>query len=209
MGAHTVGHVHKKFSGYGFDNEVLDPIVNAWDLSPTVFDNGYYFELVLHKWKLTPLDNTRSIWSQNNYNMNQLIMLNTDIVTSYPIDSIISSNQLGIPGTICGDKALIGEKYGCIFPKEGGTDVYTSSETFSDTNLISTFDQIKYYMNFRVHWLHDFSLSFTKMTTAGFKVIQFEGEDTNIPHMVTVLPERKSEKLGTVYPIDLEKCPST
>jgi len=47
MGAHTLGHVHREFSGYtGHPNvdPVTDPdaLFNAWDTTPTVFDNDYY-----------------------------------------------------------------------------------------------------------------------------------------------------------------------
>lgn len=45
MGAHTLGHVHEKNSGYnghpGF-NPKLDILDNAWDFTPTEFDNKYY-----------------------------------------------------------------------------------------------------------------------------------------------------------------------
>ena len=53
-GAHTLGHVNPENSGYdghpGFvpsqQPTSLDPnTVNAWDLSPTVFDNDYYFQM--------------------------------------------------------------------------------------------------------------------------------------------------------------------
>ena len=49
MGAHTLGHVHPQFSG--FDGHPGYPAnkdirVNAWDTTPTSFDNEYYNELV-------------------------------------------------------------------------------------------------------------------------------------------------------------------
>lgn len=48
IGAHTLGHVHPEFSGYGvattpvkvFGNN--DLITNAWDTTPHLFDNTYY-----------------------------------------------------------------------------------------------------------------------------------------------------------------------
>ena len=176
--------------------------MNAWDLSPTTFDSGYYTELLLFNWKLIQLDSKRSFWFQSD----QLIMLNTDIVNAYPINDIINSNPLGLPGSVCGVKALNGLEYGCIFPRVDANQTIIR-KTFNDTTLMSTYDQINHYSNFRLHWLHDFSFSFTKMTTVGFKVIPFVGNNTNHPHKVTVLPAKSSEKLGTVYPIDLEKCP--
>jgi hypothetical protein len=52
-GAHTLGHVNAENSNYDghpgwkpADYPKADPItVNAWDRSPTVFDNDYYFQV--------------------------------------------------------------------------------------------------------------------------------------------------------------------
>ena len=48
-GAHSVGHVHTQFSGYGFNDNLAaleaDPLTNAWDESPWIFDNVYYDSL--------------------------------------------------------------------------------------------------------------------------------------------------------------------
>ena len=49
IGAHNLGHVHPQFSGYnghpGFPANT-DITVNAWDNTPTVFDNEYFNTLV-------------------------------------------------------------------------------------------------------------------------------------------------------------------
>ena len=53
-GAHSVGHVHPEFSGFGHPESatmttaILDanPTLNAWDKSPDVFDNQYYQSLI-------------------------------------------------------------------------------------------------------------------------------------------------------------------
>ena len=52
MGGHTLGFVHKEFSGYGFEptptavttEEQLQ--TNAWDTTPHIFDNEYYRSMV-------------------------------------------------------------------------------------------------------------------------------------------------------------------
>ena len=49
-GAHSVGHVHTQFSGFGFNDNFatleLNPLNNAWDESPWIFDNVYYDSLI-------------------------------------------------------------------------------------------------------------------------------------------------------------------
>ena len=52
-GAHTLGHVNPEHSGYDghpgwkpSDYPRANPnTVNAWDQTPTVFDNDYYFQI--------------------------------------------------------------------------------------------------------------------------------------------------------------------
>ena len=50
-GAHSVGHVHTQFSGFGFNDNLAaleaDPTTNAWDETPWIFDNVYYDSLAL------------------------------------------------------------------------------------------------------------------------------------------------------------------
>ena len=50
-GAHSVGHVHTQFSGFGFNDDLkaleAEPLTNAWDESPWTFDNEYYDSLAL------------------------------------------------------------------------------------------------------------------------------------------------------------------
>jgi Peroxidase len=42
LGAHTVGHVHNEFTGYGVPGKQTDPLTNAFDETPNKFDNNYY-----------------------------------------------------------------------------------------------------------------------------------------------------------------------
>lgn len=47
LGAHTLGHVHLENSGYGSTvDPSLNPTTNAFDLTPNVFDNSYYQQMV-------------------------------------------------------------------------------------------------------------------------------------------------------------------
>ena len=50
LGAHTVGHVHPQFSGYGSVDDIqflsANYADNAWDETPAVFDNQYYKSLL-------------------------------------------------------------------------------------------------------------------------------------------------------------------
>lgn len=42
LGAHTLGHVHPQFSGYGRVIELENYTTNSWDPTPHLFDNQYY-----------------------------------------------------------------------------------------------------------------------------------------------------------------------
>ena len=80
IGAHTVGHVHTEFSGFGFlDTEAVRqdrPTENAWDESPNRFDHQYFLSLEIELWQnhqekfqgLTPRtfsDKTSNMWIVN------------------------------------------------------------------------------------------------------------------------------------------------
>ena len=46
-GAHTIGHVHASgYNGHPGADMGADPTVNAWDATPTLFDNGYFTQLL-------------------------------------------------------------------------------------------------------------------------------------------------------------------
>ena len=53
-GAHSVGHVHPEFSGFGHPESATmttaqldaNPTLNAWDKSPDIFDNQYFQSLI-------------------------------------------------------------------------------------------------------------------------------------------------------------------
>ena len=58
-GAHSTGHVHTAFSGFGHNDNLatleLDPLTNAWDETPWVFDNLYFDSLAIEVNKYTTL----------------------------------------------------------------------------------------------------------------------------------------------------------
>jgi len=53
-GAHSVGHVHTQYSGFGFNDNIatleLNPLNNGWDETPFIFDNFYYDSLAGEFW---------------------------------------------------------------------------------------------------------------------------------------------------------------
>ena len=60
-GAHSVGHVHTQFSGFGFPDTLNQleqaALTNAWDESPWIFDNLYFHSLAEELW----LNNINSV----------------------------------------------------------------------------------------------------------------------------------------------------
>jgi hypothetical protein len=46
LGAHSLGHVHPYFSGYGLPTNHSDINNNAWDSTPAILDNLYYSEII-------------------------------------------------------------------------------------------------------------------------------------------------------------------
>jgi catalase (peroxidase I) len=49
LGGHTIGHVHPDIngSGYGFPGDATEDILmNAWDVTPAIFDNNYYNSII-------------------------------------------------------------------------------------------------------------------------------------------------------------------
>ena len=46
-GAHTIGHVHASgYNGHPGADMSQDATINAWDQTPTLFDNGYFVQLL-------------------------------------------------------------------------------------------------------------------------------------------------------------------
>ena len=108
LGAHTLGHVHKEFSGYdGHPNDPkvnTDVTVNAWDSTPDVFDNDYFVKVRLRPWAIVygnPLGYV------------------TAYATSNDKSKIPAVNSIWIDGA-CGTTAI------------GAGHVYPSAQTIND-----------------------------------------------------------------------------
>ena len=48
LGAHTLGHVHTYYSGYGTANSIADGYTNGFDDTPHIFDNNYYYNMLIN-----------------------------------------------------------------------------------------------------------------------------------------------------------------
>jgi len=69
LGAHTVGHVHPQYSGFGNKDEAnffhVRYADNAWDETPEVFDNQYYKSLLMEFWQndINPENPSLNTWN--------------------------------------------------------------------------------------------------------------------------------------------------
>lgn len=122
LGGHTLGHVHPDNSGYnghpGDPNTNTDITINAWDSTPTVFDNDYYFQVLNVPWAniFNSLNETdKNIWIDTNCgasfgsfniypspstvnvcnNGGKLIALNTDMALTFPVNTTNVQNPRG------------------------------------------------------------------------------------------------------------------
>ena len=126
LGAHTLGHVKVEYSGYGFANETNDVRTNAWDVTPTTFDNQYYHSLLTVSWAWTQpvLDGpSRSIFDDGAVHT---IMLGTDMVLGFPVNTTakVAGFEVGLPNQVCGPKAVNGQ-YGCVIDSANGHGAMT------------------------------------------------------------------------------------
>jgi len=146
MGAHTLGHVHTQFSGYGFNVTAASPaVVNAWDNTPTVFDNQYYQSMLNIPWGWNqPNGPSKSLFKDG---PNQ-VMLGTDMVLGFPADTttVVGGFTVGAAGQVCGPRSVNGAA-GCTFGRAG-----TSS-----TTLPSTFALASSYANNNALFLTNFA----------------------------------------------------
>ena len=184
IGAHTLGHVHTQYSGYGLPRANTSILINAWDSTPTVFDNQYYKSLLNVAWDWKQPDGpTKSIFITP---ANQ-IMLGTDMVLGYPANTadVVSGSIVGTPGQHCGPTAgNPPQPYGCNAP------------TFSApaTTHPPTFALAASYAANNAMFLSSFATSYTKMTTVGYGVpAKIDGSTA-------------TGKLGTLTSIDFATC---
>ena len=184
IGAHTLGHVHTEFSGYGLPNANTNILINAWDTTPTVFDNQYYKSLlnVAWDWK-QPDGTTKSIFTTP---ANQ-VMLGTDMVLGYPANTaaVVGGSIVGTPGQHCGPTSTNPPAlYGCNAP----------TFTAPATTPPRTFALATSYATNNALFLSNFATSYTKMTTAGYGVPAKKDGST------------AAGKLGTLTSVDFTTC---
>jgi len=183
IGAHTLGHVHTQFSGYGFNvTAASSTLVNAWDNTPTVFDNQYYQSMLNIPWGWNqPNGPSKSLFKDG---PNQ-VMLGTDMVLGFPADTttVIGGFTVGAAGQVCGPTQVNGAA-GCTFGR-GGT---------SSTTLPSTYALAASYATNNALFLTNFATSFAKMTSVGY------GVPANVDGATA------SGKLGTLTAINLATC---
>jgi len=154
LGAHTLGHVHQANSGYGLNDAAANILTNAWDTTPTVFDNLYFNSLITKAWVngANPGSTTKNIWKIGNGN----IMANTDMVNSFPIDLSTTGTC-----TACGQLTQVcggGAGLSCIGPSST-----TPVPTLATTQKYQTANAATNLL-----FLADFSAAFVKMTSVGY-----------------------------------------
>ena len=181
IGAHTLGHVHTENSGYGLPNAAANILTNAWDSTPTVFDNQYYKSLLNVAWDWKQPDGAaKSIFTTPATQ----IMLGTDMVLGYPANTaaVVNGFTVGTPGQKCGP-ANGQVPYGCGVPPAPPV-----------TTPPSTFTLATSYAANNALFLSNFATAYTKMMTVGYGVPAAADGST------------ATGKLGTLTSIDFTTC---
>jgi catalase (peroxidase I) len=146
IGAHTIGHVHPAASGYGSITTNTNPniLTNAWDTTPSVFDNQYYVNL-LRGWisAVNPGNTSKNIWFRPPGPSPDL-MLNSDMALAYNIGTTTGVNNIAAIGLTCNNNN------GCATGRPATATLVT---TFANSNAA---------------FLSAFAASFAKMTTVGY-----------------------------------------
>jgi len=154
LGAHTLGHVHPQFSGYGAPT-VTSLSDNAWDNTPHVFDNNYYTNL-LAPWNNQHANGDRSnnadftasdtdnMWMKDTGGN---IMLNSDMALAYSISQ--ANNFHGVLHQRCSNGG-------------GGCNNPRNSTRPSTLSIVQTF------ANNNAAFLAAFASAYTKMVNVGY-----------------------------------------
>lgn len=160
-GGHSIGHVHRNSSGYGFRIfPGSHPLLNAWDRTPNTMDNRYYDSIINIAWAniAQTRDDDKPI-SQNIWVIARgiipNIMLNSDMVLGFDISLNSTPN--------C-------PKCGVFFQNCGNPDVACSKPEagFAEPDI---FDQVKIYADRNTgnkKFLDDFGISFAKLMSVGY-----------------------------------------
>jgi hypothetical protein len=186
MGAHTLGHVHKTNSGYGLP---IDPTLtltsNAFDLTPDAFDNSYYQALIGVGWDNHMVQDhygSKNHWlfQVNETNdLNQLILLNTDMINAFPIDTTgpgntgVTFQEFPDGGQTCetypGDEDVLQ-----LLSGPGFTPLCTPNrlgQTLYSNTTVPTYAQFLRYIDVdtgNAAFLNDFAISYAKMVSVGY-----------------------------------------
>eukprot|EP01038_Epipyxis_sp_PR26KG_P015755 gene15755-21334_t len=185
MGAHGLGHVHVKYSGYGFPNANSSVFINAWNLNPTQFTNEYYQALITtaNNWQNIRSSNKEiNFWSPIADPRN--VMLNVDMALAFPSNFDLNQTTnyyTGLTGEICG-------------LRYNGAYQCSLNGITTNTNRPSTFALVRQYALSNSKFLTAFSKSFVKLVTVGY----------GVPANVT--GSSSTGKLGTLYYLDLNSC---
>lgn len=165
LGAHTVGHVHRQHSGFGLLNASTNIVINAFDTTPTVFENLYYDSLIRPNWVniKVPGSSTLNIWRLGSGK----IMLNVDMSLAFPIDLSNQGSCLscGTFGQTCGSSTTATNAF-------GGVPQCASPAALSTNKTVSTLDVVKKYKtqdaSTNALFLADFAKAFVFMTSVGY-----------------------------------------
>ena len=192
QGAHSVGHVHREYSGFGSRRSprslMKHPTTNAWDETPAEFDNEYYESLVNEPWINVQRGGNRALnfWLVKEKGHELTIMLNADmelaVFSNHDEDHSRSPvGNIGINGELCSTDAVDGE-YGCFHKWKNNPGKPGWPETY---------DQCAEYIEDNELFLNDWEKAYDRMTTVGYSV---EGES---------VPAGKDTRLGVLERISL------
>jgi len=191
-GAHSVGHVHREYSGFGSRRSprslMKHPTTNAWDETPAEFDNEYYDSLVKEPWINVQRggDRSKNFWLVHEKGHELTIMLNADMSLAFFSNTDEDYNRspkghIGINGELCATDAVDGE-YGCFHKWKNNPGKPGWPETY---------DQCNEYIEDNELFLQDFQKAYYRMSTVGYSV---KGEP---------VPDKKDTRLGELTAISL------
>jgi len=178
MGGHTVGHVHKEFSGFGYGKDIeermAEPATNAWSEHPGDFDNDYYHSLRDEPWINAHRgnDGTKNIWLVDEKPHEKTVMLNTDMALAFKISqkvNDVNSVAIGDIGEICAPDAVESSsgsgEYGCV-ESDGKIKKGWPTDYFG----IDTYEQVGSYIDDNNKFLNDYAKYYEMMSTVGYTV---------------------------------------
>ena len=193
LGAHSLGHVHTEYSGFGkeFSNEHLEEFYNdnSWDDTPDQFDSLYYTSMLDDPWVNVQSSNNpkKNTWfvpkDPTDPDAPETVMLNADMVIGFNAHSNYNATVgafTGVDGELCSRTAVdIGDNFGC---KSG---LYGEASGHPNT-----YELANAYAQDNAKFLSAFADAYVKMVTVGYGILRGAA---------------KNNKLGWLTPIDLGK----